>query len=43
MMWCKVFTLTNSFQAITAYPEIGNGNFNITHSHFIDSLLFKGS
>ena len=26
-----------------SYPEIGDGNFNITHSHFIDKLLFKGS
>ena len=28
---------------IITYPEIGDGNFNITHSHFIDLLLFKGS
>ena len=24
------------FVKIATYPEIGDGNFNITHSHFID-------
>ena len=32
-MWLKDYSLE---QDLTTYPEIGGGNFNITHSHFID-------
>ena len=26
----------NAESPLSSYPEIGDGNFNITHSHFID-------